>query len=250
MKNELNVLKKARLLKGMKISDIAIRDHNLHNVNERKFNKSSIANIIETDYFKIPTNSLREKDFFSVYNVDIELKVSPLKYVRGKKGNILTTKERNVISMVDYHDIYNNKSWEESKLFNKLNNILFVLYIHDNNISPSNWVIEEVFYWKLDNHYKSLISNDYNIMRENILGGKALREGDHFFLATCPKHGGGYKKNNPMSSKKSSLSKHPIIPYAEKRGFCIKREAFIEMICKETNKKIIYEGRTRGYYKS
>ena len=65
---------------------------------------------------------------------------------------------------------------------------------------------------------------------KNILGGKVLREGDHVFLATCPKHGGGYLKDTPLQSKSGSLANHPVMGKAEKRGYCIKREAFIELI--------------------
>ena len=44
-----------------------------------------------------------------------------------------------------------------------------------------------------------------------------MKEGDHKFLGTCPKHGGGYKKNNPALSKPNSLQKHPKLNFAEKR---------------------------------
>ena len=44
----------------------------------RKHTKGVVAQVIEKDYFGIPTNSYEEPDF---RNLGIELKVSPLKLV-------------------------------------------------------------------------------------------------------------------------------------------------------------------------
>ena len=83
-------------------------------------------------------------------------------------------------------------------------------------------------------------------MRENVLAGNNLREGDHTFFATCPKHGGGYLKNSPLQSPRSSLAEHPVMQFAEKRGYCIKREAFIELIADSIDAPLIKKGRSIG----
>jgi hypothetical protein len=83
-------------------------------------------------------------------------------------------------------------------------------------------------------------------MRTKVLAGEHLREGDHSFLATCPKHGGGYLKGSPLSSPRSSLAVHPTLGFAEKRGYCIKREAFIELIAKSIETPLVKIGKTIG----
>mgnify|MGYP003328495548 FL=1 len=83
-------------------------------------------------------------------------------------------------------------------------------------------------------------------MRKNVLAGNNLREGDHTFFATCPKHGGGYLKDSPLKSPRSSLAEHPVMKFAEKRGYCIKREAFIVLIAESIGARLIQKGRSIG----
>ena len=90
------------------------------------------------------------------------------------------------------------------------------------------------------------IQADYEIMRRKVLAGENLREGDHTFFATCPKHGGGYLKESPLESPRSSLAVHPVMGFAEKRGYCIKREAFIELIADAIGSPLVKIGRTVG----
>ena len=85
-------------------------------------------------------------------------------------------------------------------------------------------------------------------MRNKAISGKNLREGEHSFFATCPKHGGGYLKNNPLESPRSSLAVHPVMGFAEKRGYCIKREAFIQLIAESINAPIEKSGRSIGIH--
>ena len=62
-----------------------------------------------------------------------------------------------------------------------------------------------------------MIQSDYEIMRKGI-AGENLREGDHTFFATCPKHRGGYLKNTPLDSPCVTLAKHPVMEFAEKKA--------------------------------
>ena len=78
--NELKL--KAKSIEGQKIHDIG-RKVGLLDERERRFTKSIIANIVETNFFGIPTNSYAKPDF---ENLEVELKVSPLKYVPTKNG--------------------------------------------------------------------------------------------------------------------------------------------------------------------
>ena len=58
--------------------------------------------------------------------------------------------------------------------------------------------------------------------------------------------GGGYLKNSPLDSPRSSLAIHPVMEFAEKRGYCIRREAFTELIAKAIMAPSIKRGRTIG----
>jgi DNA mismatch repair protein MutH len=238
------LLKLAKFLEGKTLGEISDRVNKIVDADVRKFNKSVVSNIIESDYFKIPINSSEDADF-SALGVDVELKVSPLKLVRG---NIFTTKERNVLKMVDYFDIYENPIWTDTKLQKKLKSILFVMYHHNEREHPGQWKIISTFIWELNPYYHKMIEADYNIIRENVINGVVLSEKQNTFLATCPKHGGGYNKKNPKLSIPSSLTSHPILNQAEKRGYCIKQAEFTRLICRETKRQLVAKGRTIGFY--
>ena len=145
-----------------------------------------------------------------------------------------------------YNEIANHKKWTQIKVKKKLDRVLFVLYVHDNSVNAWDWKVTKVFLWSPSNEQDKLIQNDYEIMRDNVLAGNNLREGDHTFFATCPKHGGGYLKNTPLRSPRTSLAEHPVMQFAEKRGYCIKREAFIALIAESIGAPLVQKGRSIG----
>jgi len=230
----------AKKLEGLRFSEISSLIGQLDDTH-RKHTKGVAAKVIETEYFGIPTNSSEAPDF---ENLGIELKVSPLRYIERLEG--YTTKERNVIKMVDYNEIADNSKWIGNKVQKKLNRVLFVLYVHDNSVNAWDWKVAKVFLWSPSDNQNKLIQSDYDIMRTNVLAGKNLREGDHTFFATCPKHGGGYLKHTPLESPNSALADHPVMGKAEKRGYCIKREAFIVLIAESIEAPLIKKGRSIG----
>ena len=238
--DESQLMAYAKKLEGLRFSEISTLIGMLDEIN-RKHTKGVAAKVIETDYFGIPTNSSEAPDF---ENLGIELKVSPLRYL--ERLDLYTTKERNVIKMVDYNEIAEKSNWNQTKVKKKLNRVLFVLYVHDNSVNAWDWEVAKVFLWSPSKTQNKLIQSDYDIMRENVLAGNNLREGDHTFFATCPKHGGGYLKNSPLQSPRSSLAEHPVMKFAEKRGYCIKREAFIELIADSIDASLIKKGRSIG----
>ena len=239
-RDEDELMDYAKKLEGLRFSEISSLIGKLDE-GHRKHTKGVAAKVIETDYFEIPSNSSEAPDF---EKLGIELKVSPLRYIERLK--LYTTKERNVLKMVDYNDIANNEEWTQTKVQKKLNRVLFVLYVHDNSLNAWDWKVAKVFIWSPSNQQNKLIQNDYQIMRKNVLAGNNLREGDHTFFATCPKHGGGYLKDSPLKSPRSSLAEHPVMKFAEKRGYCIKREAFIVLIAESIGARLIQKGRSIG----
>lgn len=230
----------AKKLEGLRFSEISALIGQLDETH-RKHTKGVAAKVIETEYFGIPTNSSEAPDF---EDLGIELKVSPLRYI--ERLELYTTKERNVIKMVDYNEIANNAKWEQTKVKKKLSRVLFVLYVHDNSVNAWDWKVAKVFLWSPSNQQSKLIQSDYEIMRQNVLAGNNLREGDHTFFATCPKHGGGYLKHTPLESPNSALADHPQMGKAEKRGYCIKREAFIVLVADAIGATLVKEGRSIG----
>ena len=239
-KTEEDLLKYAQRLEGKKFSEISESIGKLDE-NHRKHTKGVAAKVIETDYFEIPSNSSEHPDFESL---GIELKVSPLRYL--PKLDLYTTKERNVIKMVDYNDLADCNHWKSNKVAKKLKRILFILYVHENGVNAWDWKVVKTFLWSPNEAESQAIQTDYDIMRTKVLAGEHLSEGDHTFFATCPKHRGGYLKATPMDSPRASLAVHPVLEFAEKRGFCIKREAFIELIANTIGTPLQKHGRSIG----
>ena len=238
--SESELLAFAKKLEGRRFSEIST-SIGLLDESHRKHTKGVAAKVIETEYFGIPVNSSELPDF---QTLGIELKVSPLRYV--DRVDLYTTKERNVIKMVDYNEISSNLHWTQNKISTKLNRVLYILYLHDNSVNAWDWKVVKTFLWSPSPMQEENIQNDYTIMRSKVLTGENLREGDHSFFATCPKHGGGYLKNSPLDSPRSSLAVHPVMGFAEKRGYCIKREAFIELIADSLEAPLVKIGRTIG----
>ena len=76
------------------------------------------------------------------------------------------------------------------KVSQKLQRVLYVLYVHDNNVNAWDWKVVKTFLWSPNSSQSAKIQSDYEIMRKKVLAGENLREGDHAFFATCPKHSG------------------------------------------------------------
>jgi len=241
---ESELISHAKRLEGLRLSEISDLVARL-DVEHRKHTKGVVAKVIETEYFGIPTNSSEAPDF---ENLGIELKVSPLRYV--ERAGLYTTKERNVLKMVDYNELLETNKWIETKVKKKLSKVLFVLYIHDKSVDAWDWKVAKVFLWSPTDEQSKKIQRDYDIMRMMVREGKNLREGEHTFFATCPKHGGGYLKHTPLESPRSSLAVHPVMGFAEKRGYCIKREAFIDLIADAIGAPLERHGRTIGIHGS
>lgn len=107
--------------------------------------KAGVGYVIEEGYFGIGKNSTAKPD---IEHLDVELKTSPLSI--GKDGK-LRVKEPLSLNIINYTDEAKNTSIKESSLFKKNKKILFVWYIHDKNKSRSDYKIQYVFLWEMDN---------------------------------------------------------------------------------------------------
>lgn len=104
--------------------------------------KGSFGNAVEEYYFKYDINSNSNPDFDQV---GIELKTTPLKY--NGKGN-LVSKERLVITMINYRDVV-NETFETSHLLAKASNILLISYLYEKDKDPLDYPIKVVALWGL-----------------------------------------------------------------------------------------------------
>jgi len=241
-RSEDALLRYAKRLEGLRVSEISRMVCDLDRM-PRNYTKGVIARIIETDYFGIPPNTYEEPDF---RDLGIELKVSPLHYV--PRPGLINAKERNVICMVDYFDIYNNPSWHDNRRLScKLERILFVFYLHDHGRPADQWRILTTFLWTPNSEEDRLIQQDYDIIREKIIEGERNSEGDNRFLGTCPKHQGGFNRQNPRDSRPGSTCEHPTMGIAERRGFCIRNVPVTIIVARHgLNTEVVKKGRTIG----
>ena len=139
--SESELMAFAKKLEGRRFSEIS-ESIGMLDENHRKHTKGVAAKVVDTEYFGIPSNSSEKPDF---EDLGIELKVSPLRYL--ERVDLYTTKERNVITMVDYNEIAEIDHWTDMKVSQKLQRVLYVLYVRDNNVNAWDWKVVKTFLW-------------------------------------------------------------------------------------------------------
>jgi len=234
-------LDSAKKLEGKRISQVSDFVGALDE-RHRRHTKGVVAHVIETEYFGIEQNSSVEPDF---RGLGIELKVSPLRLVRSK--GLINAKERNVIEMVDYAEIYKTPDWRKNKhLVSKISRVLFVFYLHEMDRPALDWRVVSTFLWSPNRDQGIAIQRDYDIIRDKVLRGEPNREGDNVFLATCPKHAGGFNRGEPLKSAPGSLCPHPTMGVAQRRGFCIRNRPLTRVVADALGVGIVKRGATEG----
>ena len=68
--------------------------------------------------------------------------------------------------MVDYEEIARVEHWADMKVSQKLQSVLFVLYVHDNNVNAWDWKVVKTFLWSPNASQSERIQADYEIMRK------------------------------------------------------------------------------------
>ncbi len=177
--------------------------------------KAGVGYVIEEGYFGIPKNSKSTAD---IDYLDIELKTCPLK--RGRDGK-LRVKEPLSLNIINYMLEYKNESIKESSFYKKNKKILFVWYIHDENVVRSEYEVKFVFVWEITNQIIDELNDDYKKIIEYIRKGKAheIHQYQHKYLTLCPKHSG--KFSNPNDKKSKTQQPFSSAP-AEIRAFRLK----------------------------
>jgi len=203
-KDKKSIVDYAKLLKGKtlrQVCDPSILKHSYTG-------KGNFGQILEKFYFGYDPNSKSEADFFEI---GMELKSSPLKQL---KNNEYRSKERLVLSIIDYLKIV-NQSFDESDFWKKNASILLIFYLHQAGFNILDYLIKLVDEWNFPNTDLEIIKKDWQFIKQKIANGKAheLSEGDTFYLGACTKGA------NANSTRKQPNSNIP----AKQRAYSLKQ---------------------------
>lgn len=185
----------------------------------RAGNRGQLGNEIEKYFFGYEPNSNPEPDF---PDVGLELKVTPLK--RLAKG-VLTTKERLVLSQINFHDIV-SETWDENSLLKKLHFLLLMFYVAEKDVASLDLLFELVSTWSPSDKDMQIIRQDWETIVAKVRAGNAheLSEGDTLYLGACPKAADStVRRSQPKSN----------IP-AKPRAFALK-SSYMRAIWNELN---------------
>lgn len=199
--NPKDILRHANQLKGKTLNDYLKNVQVLINTN----NKGALGNLIEKYFFSYEPNSRQEADF---PKISLELKVSPLKKL---KDNTLVAKERIVLSKINYNKII-NETWLNNTLLNKLNFLLLMFYLHEENKNIDDYIFHLIDLWQPSVSDLKTIEQDWNTIVNKVKNGKAheISEGDTYFLGACTKSATSKdvssQPNNCISAKPRAFS--------------------------------------------
>lgn len=180
-------------MKDKKISDIVEESGKKDSTD-----KGEIGNLIQEYYFGIPRNSSTEPDF-----PEAPLELKTFGYWDTERAD-----QRLALSAIDYMDYQNKVSFEESHLYKKCHNMLFVIYL----LQKGQLRIEsEIKYLRLYEFEKIVTSDmeqikrDYYTITKKIREGKAseLSEGDTEFLGAARRGDKNSKKQDAPQGDKA-----------------------------------------------
>lgn len=146
--------------------------------------KGKLGNLIEECYFRYEPNNDPRPDF---PEAGVELKVTPYKVVGKKKE--LRAKERLSLTMIDYNKLVEEKSFEESHLWEKAHLLLLVWYLYTKGIDKLHYPINYVGLFKPSVEDLKIIKEDYAKIVTKVKAGKAheLSESDTLYLGAATK---------------------------------------------------------------
>ncbi|WP_352406753.1 Sau3AI family type II restriction endonuclease [Acetoanaerobium noterae] len=182
----------AKKLIGKTFSQICEENHDIYLVeneseyltsHENKRRKGGLGELIEERYFHYKANNDSKADF---EKAGVELKVTPYRINQNKS---IVSKERLIITMIDYFEVINQKFYE-SKLWKKSELILLIYYLYEEHIN--NRLDYKIGYVKLFTPPEKdleIIIEDYENIIAKIKEGKAheLSEADTLYLGAAPK---------------------------------------------------------------
>lgn len=178
---------------------------------KRKKDKGSIGNMIQSDFFGIPANSIKGADF---EHHNIELKVTP---ILKKKRAGYSSKERLVLGMINYMEDY-QIPFEESIVNKKAESMLLIFYLHEENKPVEEFKIIKTVRFQLPLIDKPQVRQDYKAIVDKIQSGEAhdISERQQKILGACTK---GQGKGKDWVKQPFSIEKAKSRAYSYKVGY-------------------------------
>jgi DNA mismatch repair protein MutH len=205
-----SIIAHAKKLTGKTLEEMVDLPANIMNSK----NRGELGTLVEEFFFKHKPPNNHDPDFPDAGEHGLELKTTGVKKVK----NEFRTKERLVLTMIDYNKIITEK-WEDSNFLKKcgLMLILFYLYAKEIPVHQRKFVIDPLLYNLLETDV-NIIRKDWEFIRNKIEQGKAheLSEGDTLYLGACRKGSGG-EKEKPREQPNSDTK-------AKSRAFSFKPE--------------------------
>lgn len=187
-----SILAHARLLLGKSLWEL------YENIKLPQSGKGGLGNAVEKFHFGYEPNSNPEPDF---KEAGIELKCTPLKSTSD--GSMLS-KERLVLNMIDYMEEA-QRNFENSSFWTKNQLLLLMFYLHEEGKISFDLIFKIIRLWNFPETDLKIIRDDWTIIHNKILAGKAheLSEGDTLYLAACTKgsRAGAEMRQQPFSSE-------------------------------------------------
>lgn len=193
-------------------------------------NKGALGQIIELYVFGQKPNSKPEPDLELADGTKLELKVTPAKQNKVKKG--LSAKERISINNINYEDFKKDIPFEESSVYKKLN--MFIAWYLDPQIKgygKKNCEIISSLIYEMNEVDYEIIKEDYNTIKNKVRAGLAheLSESDTNILGACTKGAGKGKdlRTQPFSDIK-----------AKQRAFSLKQSYVTSLLDQSLKKNV------------
>lgn len=191
--SEQDLMKKAYEARGKTFKELDKKDR------LSKGQKGGFGHIIEESYFGYEINSKSEADF---KGLGIELKVTPIKKV---KGNQYSAKERLVLNIINYVEEA-QKTFETSSFWTKNQRLLLMFYEWLPHVASHDLRIVEALLYEYPEQDLAIIKKDWEKIHTFIREGQAhlLTEKDFVYLSPCTK---GVNKSSmrdqPFSDEKA-----------------------------------------------
>ncbi|CAH0147609.1 Type-2 restriction enzyme Sau3AI [Peribacillus frigoritolerans] len=178
---------------------------------KRKKDKGSIGNMIQSDFFGIPANSIKGADFEHHH---IELKVTP---ILKKKKVGYSSKERLVLGMINYMEDY-KIPFDESIVNKKAQSMLLIFYLHEENKPVEEFKIIKTARFQLPKPDEPQVRLDYQTIIDKIQLGQAhgISEKQQKIMGASTK---GQGKGKDLVKQRFSIKKAKSRAYSYKVGY-------------------------------
>lgn len=179
--------------------------------------KGAVGNLLQEYYFGVPRNSSPDADF-----PEAQLELKAFGYWDDNQGG--RADQRLALSTIDFMEFEKEVPFEESHLYNKCHNMLFMAYLLELGKARINSEIKHVRLYEFD---KIVKADMHQIIRDYITITKKIREGNASSLSEGDTEFLGAARTGDRNSK---LQKAPGGDEALPRRFAFKRSYMTYLI--------------------